>query len=420
VRLAFGVAAIATVALASAVALWALDVDAPVAYSYEELTGSIFTPPPQGLFRPPRARELTVPRFPGALSIWGATGRDFRGHIWVGVSSASAGSSARLFEYDPATDAWVDHGAVVDKLKEIGLAREGQGQNKIHSKIVPAGDGWLYFASTDEESESARGDVLPRWGGHLWRIHPEQHVWQHLLATPEGLVAVSGVGRYVYALGYWGHVLYQYDTEAGRSRRIVVGSVDGHVSRNFLADLRGHAYVPRLRRLPSGEVAAGLVEYDPDLSEVAETPMPAYLGRVPPQSHHGIVGLAYLPDGNLLFTTHVGQLYQIAPKQGAPAAVTALGDWPVQAPAYAPSLFALGGREWIAGVAQTRAGFQWAAAELATGVSAAFPLDLNGLDKVLLYGSVSRDNAGRAYLGGWAADGIGGQRPLMLQVDPGG
>ena len=63
------------------------------------------------------------------------------------------------------------------------------------------------------------------------------------------------------------------------------------------------------------------------------------------RSHHGIVGLAYLPDGNLLFTTHVGQLYRIEPRQSAPAAVTALGDWPVQAPAYGASLFALGGRE---------------------------------------------------------------------------
>jgi len=92
----------------------------------------------------------------------------------------------------------------------------------------------------------------------------------------------------------------------------------------------------------------------------------------------------------------------------------------VQAPAYAPSAFALGGHNWIAGVAQTRTGFQWVAAELATGVSAAFPLDLNGLDKVLLYGSVGRDDAGRAYVGGWASDGAGGQRPLMMQVDPGG
>jgi hypothetical protein len=228
------------------------------------------------------------------------------------------------------------------------------------------------------------------------------------------------VGRYVYALGYWGHVLYQYDTESGRNRRVVVGSVDGHVSRNFLADLRGHAYVPRLRKLPSGDVTVGLIEYDVDLRELAETPMPAYLGRVDPQSNHGIVGLAYLPDGSLLFTTHVGHLYRVEPRHGAPAAVTTLGDWPLQAPAYAPSLFALGGRGWIAGVAQTGSGFRWVAAELATGVSAAFPLDLPGLDKVLLYGSVGRDNAGRAYVGGWAADGIGGQRPLLLQIDLGG
>jgi len=418
--LTVGILAVATFALATAAVLWTSEGDAPVAHSYEELTGSVFAPPPKGPFQPPQVKELRLPRFPGALSIWGATGRDFRGHIWVGVSSASAGSSARLFEYDPGTDAWVDHGGVVDKLKDIGLARDGQGQNKIHSKIVPAGDGWLYFASTDEEGESPRGDVLPRWGGHLWRVHPVRRVWQHLLATPEGLVAVSGVGRYVYALGYWGHVLYQYDTETGRNRRVVVGSVDGHVSRNFLADLRGHAYVPRLRKLPSGDVTAGLVEYDVDLREVAETPMSAYLGRVNPQSHHGIVGLAYLPDGNLLFTTHVGQLYRIEPRQGMPAALTALGDWPLQAPTYAPSLFALGGRDWIAGVVQTGTGFRWVAAELATGASAAFPLDLLGLDKVLLYGSVGRDNAGRAYVGGWAADGIGGQRPLLLQIDLGG
>ncbi len=421
VGFAVGVLAIVTVALATAAMLWRPDSDSTVVYSYEELTGSVFAPSPRGPLRAPRMRELKLPPFPGALSIWGATGRDFRGHIWVGVSSASAGSSARLFEYDPATDTWVDHGAVVDKLKEIGLARDGRhGQNKIHSKIVPAGDGWLYFASTDEEGESARGEVLPRWGGHLWRIDPKRRLWEHLMATPEGLVAVSGVGRHVYALGYWDHVLYQYDTETGRSRRVVVGSVDGHVSRNLVADVHGHAYVPRLRRLPGGEVTAGLVEYNADLREIAETPLPAYLGRVNPQSHHGIVGLAYLPDGNLLFTTHAGQLYRIAPRQATPAVVTALGDWPLQAPAYAPSLFALGGRDWIAGVAQTSTGFQWVAAELATGASAAFSLDLHGRDKVLLYGSVSRDNAGRAYVGGWAADGIGGQRPLLLQIDPGG
>ncbi len=420
-RLVPALAALVIAAVVAAiVVLWAPDDEPPRAFSYEELTGSLFASPPQGPFRAPRVRELKLPSFPDANSVWGATGRDVHGNIWVGVSTRSAGSSARLFQYDPRADTWHDRGSVVDKLKASGLGRDGQGQNKIHSKIVPAADGWLYFASSDEEGESPRGDVLPRWGGHLWRVHPERHVWQHLLATPEGLVAVSGVGRYVYALGYWGHVLYQYDTDTGNTRRAVVGSTGGHVSRNLLADIRGHAYVPRLRQQPGGGVAVTLVEYDAALNEVGETLLDHYLGRVYPQANHGIVGLAYLPDGSLLFTTHVGHLYRVEPRPGMPAAVTAVGAWPPQGSAYAPSLFALGGRGWIAGVVQGREGFKWVAAEPATGVAAEFALDLRGLDKVLLYGSVNRDHAGRAYLGGWAADGLGGQRPLVLQIDPAG
>lgn len=285
---------------------------------------------------------------------------------------------------------------------------------------MPAADGWLYFASTDEEGESPLGDVPPRWGGHLWRIHPDRHVWQHLLATPEGLVAVSGAGRHVYALGYWGRVLYQFDTHTGTSRRVVVGSTAGHASRNFLADLRGHAYVPRLRAQADGTATASLVGYDAELREVGETALAHYLGRESPQANHGIVGLACLPDGDLLFTTHVGHLYRIEPRANGPARVTSLRPWPPHAPAYAPSLFALGARGWIAGVVQAQRGFQWAVAEPSSRVSSAFALELRGLDKVLLYGSVSRDNAGRAHLGGWAGNGAGGQRPLLLQLDLGG
>ena len=60
--------------------------------------------------------------------------------------------------------------------------------------------------------------------------------------------------------------------------------------------------------------------------------------------------------------------------------------------------------------------FEWVVFELTTGISAAFPLDTKGLQKVLLYGSISRDNAGRFYVGGWARDDTGAQRPLVLQL----
>ena len=52
------------------------------------------------------------------------------------------------------------------------------------------------------------------------------------------------------------------------------------------------------------------------------TPLEHYLGKgLAARSNHGIVGLAYLPDGRLLFTTHRGQLYVVEPKGAQPAKV---------------------------------------------------------------------------------------------------
>ena len=390
--------------------------DPPRAFSYEELTGSLFLTVPKEPFKAPQVRELVMPTFENATSVWGATGRDSRGHIWVGVSASSSGKSAHLLEYDPNADSWRDHGSVTDKLKASYGHSEGEGQVKIHSKIILASDGWLYFASTDEEGENADSNAPPRWGAHLWRIHPESHTWQHLLAASEGLVAMRGVGRYVYALGYWGHVLYQYDTVNRRAKRVVVGSAGGHVSRNFLADAHGHAYVPRLSAEPNGPVSVALIEYDENLKEIGDTPLQFYLDKGSPGSNHGIVGLAYLPDGRMVFTTHIGHLYMIEPREKAPATVTALGWFHPDGEAYAPSLFSFGGTNWIAGVARREKGFEWVVSDLNARIAAAFPIDTKGLQKVLLYGSISRDNAGRVYLGGWAEGEAGKQRPLMLQL----
>ena len=62
--------------------------------------------------------------------------------------------------------------------------------------------------------------------------------------------------------------------------------------------------------------------------------------------------------------------------------------------------------------------YEWVVFELKTRISSAFPLDTQGLRGLLLYGSVSRDNAGRAYVGGWASTGGGNNRPVVLQIDP--
>jgi hypothetical protein len=384
--------------------------------SYAELTGSVFLPAPADPFRAPAVRELQLPEIPGGTSVWGATGRDARGRIWVGVSTRSSGNDAHLLQYDPDRDVWHDRGAVVERLKAAGLHRPEESQTKIHSKIVPGDDGWLYFASSSEAGESP-GVSPPRWGGHIWRIDPDRFEWRHVAAVPEGLVAMAGGGRYVLALGYWDHVLYRIDTSDGDLRQVTVGSVGGHVSRNLLADARGHAYVPRVQAASNGSLEAALVEYDSELRPVGETPLEFYLGKGNPNPNHGIVGLAYLPDGRLLFTTHRGHLYAIEPQPGAAAKVSALGWFDPGGEAYAPSLFAVGGNRLVAGVTRREGRFEWVAFELTTRVSAAFALDTKQLQRLQLYGSISRDNAGRAYVGGWAAGEKGtGQRPVVLQI----
>jgi hypothetical protein len=59
-------------------------------------------------------RELKLPDIPDTESIWGSTGRDSRGHIWIGVSMRRFGTGAHLLEFDPKADIWQDHGSVID------------------------------------------------------------------------------------------------------------------------------------------------------------------------------------------------------------------------------------------------------------------------------------------------------------------
>jgi len=380
-----------------------------------ERTGSLFLPGPARLTTPPEIERIALPSLEHPRAIWGATGRDPAGRIWFGVSTETASASARLLSWDPRTRTWRQEGDVASQLRRVGRLRAGETQLKIHSRIVPGDDGLLYFASMDEHGERADGSALPRWGGHLWRLRPGEDRWQHLLSTPEALIAVAGAGRWIYALGYWNHVLHQFDTHTGATQRVVVGSVGGHVSRNLLADLRGHAWVPRLARTAGG-VAASLVEFDPQLREVGSTPLEHYVGPGATDDQHGITGIAALPGGRLAFTTGRGQLYLVEPVAGGPSRVTALGWFHPDGEAYAPSLFAYGGDHLLAGVTLRRNRFEWVVHELITRTAFAMPLALHGLRNVLLYGSQARDDDGGCYLVGWAGDAAGSQRPLVLRV----
>jgi hypothetical protein len=376
-----------------------------------ELMNAYFTPLPRHPSNPPRIVDVPLPRFPGSHAVWGGTGRDVQGRVWIGACvEGVATPSARLFCYDTQTGEMRDAGDVVSALAAAGLLHAGEGQMKIHSKIIQAGDGHLYFASMDERGENPDGSQLPTWGGHLWRLRLPDQTWEHLHASPEALIAVAGAGRYVYALGYFGHVLIQFDTETGMVRSTTVGSVDGHVSRNILVDRHGHAYVPRVQRnVETKRVEAALVEFDVDLKEIGETALDGYCDDAPTDSH-GITGVQPMADGSLAFVTHRGRLYHVRPNVALPADVKdhgwmhPLGEMPIE------SLFTYDGRSWLVSVAKLPShDFEWVAYDLKSSASTVKALEMParyaGATKgLLLYGSMTRDAEGAFYLVGTSTE----------------
>lgn len=362
-------------------------------------------------------RILTPPDYPGAYAIWGATGYDARGHVWIGITSNDHKTgSAHLYEFDPAMDKFTDRGNVVEELTRLGLRRPGELQMKIHSKIVEGPGSYQYFSSMDESGEEDDGSKLPTWGGHLWR-RGRAGAWEHLFATPEALIAVAAGGPYVYALGYFNHVLYQFDTRTGRHRSVTVGSAGGHVSRNFIVDSRGHAFVPRVTRATSATATALLVEYEPSLREIGAQRLDEYFERDPDNSH-GIVAVHPGADGSWFFATGKGRLYRIDPTSDGPATVIDLGWFHPSGNRYVASMFrdpdtgALHGValpsgngsrtvEWVTHLPSGKA----TAAPFPYGESLEFPTG------AVLYGSMTRDLKGHFYVVGSM-----NYKPLILQV----
>jgi hypothetical protein len=384
--------------------------------------GVAFTPLPADPAAAPRVVPLTVPEFEGYSAIWGATGRDHRGHVWLGVSTRGQGG-AHLIEFDPATQTLTDRGNVHDQLHRLGLKKPGLSQIKIHSRIEQAPDGYLYFTSMDEQGEKEDGSANPTWGSHLWRVAPGAPTpWEHLAAMPQGMIALACGGRMVYTLGYHGHVVHQYDTQTGATRSIEVGSVGGHISRNFAVDRRDHVYVPRLRRGAAGAVSTQLVELDPLLAEVAATPLEHYIDGPPAQSH-GIIGVQPMTDGSIVFITNFGMLYRITPPVGAGdsrAAVAQLGFLHPEGARYIASLFTYDGKSHVMGVCQRGQIFEWVCHDLSRKQSTTSPLVLSYPDqrkvfKHLLYGSITRDSTGAFFVVG-TDQNI--DRPVVLRLTP--
>ena len=232
------------------------------------------------------------------------------------------------------------------------------------------------------------------------------------------MIAVAAGGSYVYTLGYFNHVLYQFDTRSGRLASVTVGSAGGHVSRNFFADRRGHAYVPRVRRT-GDRTEASLVELDSDLKDVGSTPLAEYFERGLDDSH-GIV--ATQPDGDdgWYFTTGKGRLYHVTLESDGPSRVNDLGWFHPAGSRYVASLFRDPASGTLYGVASPSSNgsqkFDWVARHRDGSVSVV-PLPYGSAqsfpDGAVLYGSMTHDKAGRFYVVGSMH-----YKPVVLQVTP--
>src|SRR5262245_26569422 len=93
--------------------------DPPAPLTYEERMGCRYTAAPADPTAAPALSIIPIPKFPGSWAIWGATGRDRRGHVWVGVCSHKVATpSAHLLEYDPKRRTLTDRGDVVTALQK--------------------------------------------------------------------------------------------------------------------------------------------------------------------------------------------------------------------------------------------------------------------------------------------------------------
>jgi len=370
--------------------------------------------------RAPRLEELEVPDYVGANAIWGATGRDSQGRIYFGVAAYGVDDpSAALWRLDPTTDTFETLGLVNEQLDRLGVRRKfdwPETQMKIHSKIYQAADGRMYFSSQDEHDEAGDGSRNALYGGRLLAMDPKTNVWESIHTAPEGLIALAARGRFVVAQGYFGHILYQYDTLTKQMRTKKLGTYKGHASRNIFMDGRGHIYGIRARIASSSElegvyelgedrVRVSLVELDTQLNEVQDWPLSDYAPTGDTNSH-GLTGFCELRDGSIAFMTHSGALWQVHQVDGK-SQLDRLGWMHPEGTAYCASMFAPFGDRFVCGFTNRKNGpYEWSVFDRQYGRSVILPLDTKSDHLIqqsnrLVYGCDTLDDSYRCYVVGW-------------------
>ncbi len=386
--------------------------------------------------RAPQLYELELPRFEAAHAIWGSTGVDHLGRVYFGAAAYGVeDASAHLLRYDPSTGKSVDLGGINEVLTRLGIRRTidyDETQMKIHSKIFQASDGNVYFSSQDEHDEKADGSQNARFGGRLFALDPLSDQWTCILTAPEGLIATACERRYVYAMGYFGNVIYRYDTKTKENRSIKLGTMGGHVSRNIFVDADEHLFAARLTPGSSindpGTTLVGttlvkstLVELNPDLEIVNEWPLRDYAPTMDADFAAGITGYCRLSGGDIVFTTHSGAIWLLKSDEVGDQRLQRLGWMHHSGPAYVASLFSPLAERFVGGFVQTKGSYEWVIYDIEQRASTSLRLseqDQKILETpgLLLCGCETLDRNANGYVVGWRKV-EGGYGPIAIRME---
>jgi hypothetical protein len=221
-------------------------------------------------------------------------------------------------------------------------------------------------------------------------------------------------------------VLFRYDIENKQLEKKAIGSYMGHISRNVIATSNGHVFVPRVANEGSdfeAKYRVELVELDSALNELGANPISHYPVSKD-SSSHGIVAFARLENGDTVFTTSSGRLYLIKDEGKGTAALEDIGFIHPTGESYTACLFCLDGVSTVIALSSKREGgpLEWIILDLKSRKTRIIPFEIankpeHGVNRLLLYGSNTRDDRGDIYVGGCYQNDKGTRQfPILLRV----
>ncbi|QMU27368.1 hypothetical protein [Adhaeribacter radiodurans] len=262
---------------------------------------------------------IEYPDFPEAHSTWGSIGYNAASNtVHIGVTNHR--DNIGLYTYEPAQNSMKLNGFV----SNMAHLRQFQWQGKIHSKIVAAPDGSIYFSTDGGESREEYLMEHPQgYGGGFFMKWNSKTGLQNLgLGMPyESIkdIDIDPKTGMLYGITYPQAHFMVYDP-AKNHLRDLGRLASSHVPRILFTDWWGHCYYVDWRQR--------LVKYEKDSDSLifARESLPAFPGTPGSKIITGVT--AYAKDeakGIIYLITYGAKLIAFRPEKNGIGKVTDLG-----------------------------------------------------------------------------------------------